>query len=94
MELKEHEHIFGPAWLYMGVLGIIVFAGLRLAGVGHGQGKRRTALTVMTSTVVSGVVIAGSHCVGGIEWIKLTCRALISGGGRFCCTSAIVPLTR
>jgi hypothetical protein len=61
------EHVLGPAWLCMGVLGIIVFAGLGFAGVGRGQSKRATAFTVMTSTVVSGLVIAGVAAYAGLS---------------------------
>jgi hypothetical protein len=59
------EHILGPAWLYMGVVGIIVLAGLGCAGVARGQSKRRTAFIVMTSTVVSGLAIASLAAYAG-----------------------------
>ncbi len=60
------EEAIGPAWLYMGMLGIILFAGLGFFGVGRGQSRRRAAYVVIASTVLSGLVIVGVAARAGM----------------------------
>jgi hypothetical protein len=59
------EKTLGPPWLHLGLLGIVVFAGLGLAGIGHGQDWRRTVLTVIAATVVGGLSIFVSAMILG-----------------------------
>jgi hypothetical protein len=62
---EEVDQTLGPAWLYMGLLGVILCAGFGFAGMGKGQGRRRTALVVIASTVLSGLLILGMAARAG-----------------------------
>jgi hypothetical protein len=64
---EEADRLLGPAWLYMALLGIVLFAALGFAGVGSGQGRRRTALAVIVATILGGLVIAGMAARAGLS---------------------------
>ena len=62
-ELDEWtEEVFGHAWLYQGVLGLLLFVGLGLAPLGK-HDLRGVAFIVLGSTVVSGLIIVGAAAV-------------------------------
>jgi hypothetical protein len=64
---EEADWLLGPAWLYMGLLGIVLFAVFGFAGMGSGQERRRTALAVIVSTVLGGLLIAGMAARAGLS---------------------------
>jgi hypothetical protein len=61
------DQIVGPAWLYMALLGTILFAVLGLAGVGRGLGRRRVASLVIGSTILSGLIIVFAGAWAGLS---------------------------
>lgn len=63
------EETFSAPWLHLGVLGILIFLVIGLAGLGRGMGWRRTA-----------VVVGGAMVVGGI-WIFTSTMILALRGG-------------
>ncbi len=63
---EQAEQIIGPAWLYMGLVGIIVLTVLGFGGLGRGLGRRKVAFVVIGSTVLSGLVIIGAAARAGL----------------------------
>ena len=64
---ERAEQTLGPAWLYMGVLGMIVFGAAGLFGLGRGQSRRKTAILVIGGTVLGGIIIAGAAAYAGLS---------------------------
>ncbi|OGA48916.1 MAG: hypothetical protein A3F74_18555 [Betaproteobacteria bacterium RIFCSPLOWO2_12_FULL_62_58] len=63
-ELEEwSEELFGHAWLYMGVLALVVFVGLGLSPVRLTASSRGLATLVAGAAVIAGVVIAVAAAV-------------------------------
>jgi membrane-anchored protein YejM (alkaline phosphatase superfamily) len=56
------EELFGHAWLYQGVLGLLLFVGLGLAPFGK-RDLRGVAFLVLGSTLVSGLIIVAAAAV-------------------------------
>lgn len=57
-ELEEwSEEAFGHAWLYMGVLALVVFVGLGLSPVRFTTSSRGLATLIAGAAVIGGLVI-------------------------------------
>lgn len=62
------EGAFGHAWLYMGVLALVVFAALGLTPIHLVSGSRGLTRLIIGATVVSGVaILAASAFVAATE---------------------------
>jgi hypothetical protein len=63
---EQAEQTLGPAWLYMGMLGIISFGTLRLLGLGRTSSRRKVALAMIGSTIFAGLVIVAAGARAGL----------------------------